>query len=196
MYCKKCGAEIADDSIYCSQCGIRVTDEIPSETNNEPKEKKPAVTTTEKGGCSDGCLITSLVFFLTLIALVVAFGIGIFHYTSDGNDGSNSSGGIAQIIKRDARNSDIEISNSLDIPSLSISLTIHPNCDIDNLEITLNYYDKNGTFLKTQVEKIGNVKEGKEETINISITDFSFTEIFKIYETEVGVTGGSVSIFQ
>ena len=39
MYCKKCGAEIADDSDYCSKCGAKLKEEPV------PAPVKPAVET-------------------------------------------------------------------------------------------------------------------------------------------------------
>ena len=196
MYCKKCGTKIDDDSIFCSKCGICLSNEISLTTNNEPKEEVPLVTQTEKERNSDGCLAILLITIFAILAIVIAVALANYYASNNKDESTPPKEGILQIIKRDATNKDIEISDSIDLSSLSIALTIHPNCDIDDLEITLNYYDKNGVFLKSQTEKIGDVEKGKKETINISITDFSLTEILKIYKTQIGVTGGSVSIFQ
>lgn len=193
MYCKKCGAQIDDDSIFCSKCGAHIAEEYPTVTQNTETEN--TADEDSNSGCA-GCLIAFIIFII-VISMISATLLFLFSQNSSNSNSENgSSGGIAQIIKRDATNNDIEISDSLDIPSLSISLTIHANCDINNLEITLKHYDSNGNLLKTQVEQIGNVVKGSDVTVKIPITDFSLSEVFKIHETRIGVTGGSVSFFQ
>ena len=212
MYCKKCGTEIGDDWIFCTKCGTRIAEEdsaVAEGTTPESKGTTPEDTSMKPRGESmeaeeerSGCLFAFITFIIAALILCVvclvvwgASGAGSAGSSSAGGTG-HGNGGIVQIIKRDARNSDIEISDEIDLASLSVSLVIDPSCDIDDLELTLRYYDKNGSLLKTQVERIGDVKKGKKETLRISITEFSLTELFKVDTTEIGVTGGSVSVFQ
>lgn len=207
MYCKKCGAKIANDSIFCSKCGVKLVEESDS-VHSAPVDEMSAKQDTErkevseehpkeKIGCLEGCFVWGC---LPLLILGVIISIVLFIAWSNGYiDSSNNTtdrGNIAQIIKRNATNADVEISDSIDLASLSVSLTIHPNCDIDNLEITLKHYDSNSNLLKTQVQQIGNVVKGNDVTVKISITDFSLVEAFKIEKTNISVTGGSVSFFQ
>ena len=64
MFCKYCGAEIADDSIFCQKCGQKVSEDTPSEdtpSDNSPKEQTPA-NGQQQGG---------FVSFLALVAGIV-----------------------------------------------------------------------------------------------------------------------------
>ena len=35
MFCRKCGAELPDDSLFCNKCGEKVIDQIEEPCSNE-----------------------------------------------------------------------------------------------------------------------------------------------------------------
>lgn len=44
MFCKYCGAEIADDSVFCSKCGKNISEKAETRTEEKPKvEESPSV---------------------------------------------------------------------------------------------------------------------------------------------------------
>lgn len=98
------------------------------------------------------------------------------------------------LLSRDATNSDIvfDLSNEF---SLNIEYKITPIVDINNLEITFKYYDKNNNLLTTKIKNVGNVEEGIEYSITVSLTEFSFLDVFKLHSVSARVTGGTVSYF-
>ncbi len=98
------------------------------------------------------------------------------------------------LLTRKATNADIYIDLSQEI-SFSINYKVKPNVDIDNLEIEFNYFDSNGTFLAYKTKNVGNVTKGQEITVSVSLTEFSLTDLFKIYSTQAKVIGGTVPIF-
>ena len=98
------------------------------------------------------------------------------------------------ILTRDATNNDIDFDLSNEF-SLNIEYAITPRVDINNLEITLKYYDKNNNLLTTKIKNIGNVKEDIEYSVIVSLTEFSFLDIFKLHSVSARVTGGTVSYF-
>lgn len=97
------------------------------------------------------------------------------------------------LLTRKATNADIYIDLSQEI-SLSINYKVRPNVDINNLEIEFNYFDRNGTFLAYKTKNVGNVAKGQEITVSVSLTEFSFTDLLKIYSTQAKVIGGTVPL--
>ena len=98
------------------------------------------------------------------------------------------------LLSRDAKNSDIDFNLSNEF-SLNIEYKITPRVDINNLEITFKYYDKNNNLLTTKIKNVGNVEEGIEYSITVSLTEFSFLDVFKLHSVSARVTGGTVSYF-
>ena len=98
------------------------------------------------------------------------------------------------ILTRDATNNDIDFDLSNEF-SLNIEYAITPRVDINNVEITFKYYDKNNNLLTTKIKNIGNVKEDIEYSVTVSLTEFSFLDIFKLHSVSARVTGGTVSYF-
>ena len=185
-----------DNAIYCSQCGTKnVFDNISEE---QPKNNKPEnnlhhnidnYDKEESSGC--GCFIAFVVIVLIVIAVILVAVVG-----EGMSDGKSPAEAVNQVTSRDATNGDINIDDKLDIGSLSLELIILPNSNIDDLEITIKYLDKNRNVLKTDVKSVGNVKAGVQVTKNISLTEFSFNEILKLTYYEIRVSGGTVSYFQ
>lgn len=113
--------------------------------------------------------------------------------TSGANSGSGNS--TPQLFSRSANNGDISVQYSENITTLSDEFKIKPNVDIKNLSLTFTFYDSNLKSIKSISKNVGNVSKGLEFTVTISITEFSFTEIFKISKVSTSVTGGTVSYF-
>ncbi|MDE7082343.1 MAG: hypothetical protein K2O89_01405 [Clostridia bacterium] len=149
--------------------------------------------------------------FLTFIIVILILGGVVFglikfisciksdntstpYYTA-GTSGSSSGSGSStpQLFSRSANNGDVSIEHSENIATLSDEFRVKPNVDIKNLQLTFKFYDNNTTLIKTIVRNLGNVSKGIEFTVSISLTEFSFTDLFKISQVSFGVTGGTVS---
>ena len=221
MFCKKCGAQIDNDSEFCKSCGAK--------QNNEPIKKfcpKCGVPITNQIKC-DNCnhilnnkRKTNLKTkkqkrkenIIVAIILIIAFGAMItpalieehIKNTNKENESSSQSQSesesqekenvFPQILKRDATTNDIECTESLDISNLSIVVYITPKCDIEDLEIKIKFYDKNNELLKTITKTIGDVEEGEEIKKTIPLTDIP--NIFKTETAKLTVSDGKVSYIQ
>lgn len=100
-----------------------------------------------------------------------------------------------KMFSRDAKTSDISMDLSQEF-SFNINYEMTPKVNIDNLEITFKYYDKNNNLITTKVKYVGNVKKGIEYTISVSLTEFSFFDLFKLYSVSMAVTNGTVTYLQ
>ena len=143
-----------------------------------------------------------------VIVLVIIFFIGgggvllsqMLKGCSNTNNNSNTGGGSShtstpQLFTRSAKNSDVMLDNSDEI-SLNTKCIVKPYKDISDLEITFKFFDKNSNLLTTKIKYVGNVIKDTQYTVTVSLSEFSFTEILKIRQYQVLVTGGTVSYWQ
>lgn len=127
---------------------------------------------------------------ILIIALII---IGILLTGKLINDRIINNNTETSLTTRAATINDISMDLKNDF-SLSINYKITPKKDITNLEITFKYLDSNKKVLTTKIKQIGNVKEGTQYTVNVSLSEFSLTEIFNINYVEAEVTRGTVSL--
>ena len=135
MICKKCEKEIPEDYRYCPYCGESIEDaeKLHEETvlaeKNKGESKKSAEESQEKSGCA-GCFGTLIVILIAVLAIFWCFGDGCSFFS------------------REATNQDIVVETSLNLGALGADLEITPKCDIDDLEITINFYDDKYNLIK------------------------------------------------
>lgn len=127
---------------------------------------------------------------ILIIALII---IGILLTGKLINDRIINNNTETSLTTRAATINDISMDLNNDF-SLSINYKITPKKDITNLEITFKYLNSNKKILTTKIKQIGNVKEGTQYTVNVSLSEFSLTEIFNINYVEAEVTRGTVSL--
>ncbi len=127
---------------------------------------------------------------ILIIALII---IGILLTGKLINDRIINNNTETSLTTRAATINDISMDLNNDF-SLSINYKITPKKDITNLEITFKYLNSNKKVLTTKIKQIGNVKEGTQYTVNVSLSEFSLTEIFNINYVEAEVTRGTVSL--
>lgn len=181
MFCKHCGVKIEEDSTFCKHCG-----KSQKEAKFDKESKK-------------GCLIVLIIFTLFIVALLLfSETISLKNCNDDSSDTNKNDNSYnePQLFTRNAKNSDLTITSETNYSNLGIDIIIMPKTDIENLEIKLVHYDKNGNELLTQYKTIGNVKEGVQVKTQVQLLDFSFSDMFKVYNTEIYVTEGTVSYFQ
>lgn len=153
------------------------------------KHKKDIAPTGAKLGI--GCLFYALVFLIVGI-------FSIFLVSSIVESGSckNPIDVVQQTISKPAQNSDINIDTEFDL-LIGFSLIITPNCDIDNLEIMIKYYDKNNNLLETHQRIVGDVKKHNKYHIKINLSDFSsFNTLLSINYEKISVIGGTITYLQ
>lgn len=100
--------------------------------------------------------------------------------------------GCNKILTRQATINDINIDTSQEI-SFNINYVMIPYVDIDDLELQFKYYDNDKNLITTKTKSVGNVKEGNQYTVSVSLTEFNFFDLFKINYTSVSVINGTVS---
>ncbi len=151
--------------------------------------------TQEEESCAKPCFSYFFVF-LVIVAIIITI---VFVINKDSTDSptlgiNKDNTDRPTLLTRKATLNDISISSD-ESNIISIELIVVPKYDIDNLEITINYYNDSKTLLKTQTKDFGDVKKGGRYTEQIYITDFSISQIFELEYCRYTVTGGTVSYF-
>lgn len=126
-----------------------------------------------------------------VLAIIAACIFGTIKFVSclqnpDNNDNS--------LLNRVATNNDIYIDLSEEV-SLSMNYKVTPKVDISNLQLTFDFYDNNNNIISTKIKSVGNVSKDVTTSVTITLSEFSFVEIFKIVKVSAKVTGGTVSYF-
>ena len=137
---------------------------------------------------------TAIIVIIILSICLIA-SMTIYKETQSANNNRNETQS-PQLFTRDANNGDIQVEAIMNYNNLGVDIIIHPNCDIENLVIKIKQYDKEGNIIETFTKNLGNVKEGVEVTTSISLTDFDFSDIFKLGKTGIEVYNGRVKYFQ
>lgn len=183
MYCKHCGKEIDDESVFCNKCGEK-QDNLNSKNTKEDNESKK------------GCLTVLVIFTILIVGILfLTETITLKNCNNNNSKDSTYEDNTPQLFTRNARNNDITITTETNYNNLGIDIIILPKVDIEDLEIKLVHYDKNGNELLTQYKTIGNVKEGVQVKTQVQLLDFSITDMFKVYNTKIEVVEGTVSYF-
>ena len=204
MFCQNCGKEIPENAHFCRYCGApqepcENIPDSPPPTNSEINPSEASVPSSppaeEKPQSNDsmGCFFKLLAF--TLISCIVIFLLiavaDCAASQSCSSKSPKSSSYTPKLFSRNAKNSDVQMEFSH--PSLtSVCVTIRPYQDIDNLKITIKYFDSQGNTITSEQKTIGNVKEGVEYNTYLNILEFPASTD----EYSVGVSGGTVSYFQ
>ena len=171
MYCKQCGAEIADDSIYCSKCGNAIQKEI-QQSQNKKRKINPL-------GC--GCAIILLIPILIYAFLFVS--AQLFE------------NGVMDIVSQEATTNDVYITYETDIKEMSIKIIIIPYKDINNLKIRVATFDKDDYTIFDRYEYFGNVRAGEKVERKISLLQY-FDKIIEFETIIIEVTEGRVPHLQ
>ncbi|MDE7405541.1 MAG: hypothetical protein K2M89_01535 [Clostridiales bacterium] len=168
--------------------------------------------TDKRSGNGRGCLITITV---TVIMLFIIIGFAITYFTTRKTDSDNSSqynysdrdtdrdtgtgsNSKPSLLSRSATLNDITISgDDLDLSSFGEKLTFTPKKDIDGLKLKFVFQKSNGTKLQTIEKSMGNVKEGKQYSVTISITELKWDVIKNAFDLQCKytVSAGTVSYF-
>ena len=160
MFCKKCNAELDDNSTYCSKCGKK------QKLNNDDK-----MTLGTKIVLAIG--IAPIVIMILLVFVLPL----LFPH------------GIARGFVREATNKDIEIDYVPDYANNILEIIITPNKDIKELKIKIYYEKENGDLVFGFPETVGNVKEGIQVKEQIPLTEAILAVLFEnkiIIEVEEG----------
>lgn len=214
MFCKKCGAQIDNDSEFCKSCGAK--------QNNESQER----ISTQKYCSYCGTPITNeiicpkcdnvveavnykveppikrkirktitTVFTIIMITAILSTVAIICKSLIGNNPGSSETeSNQPEIFKRNANINDLEISDTLNVKEISYVMYITPKTDIDDLQIKIKFYDKSDNLLNTITKTLGDVEKGKEYKCTITITDFP--NILKLDYSTIEVSKGTVSKLQ
>lgn len=135
--------------------------------------------------------------FLVLLILSVIIVVVIFSIRGCALTKANpfNPDGKTSITRRSANINDVTIDSVLDLSSMGAKYNIYPKVDIEELEITISFMDKNKAVLTTVEKRLGNVKEGVQVSFTISLFDLGVSVAWNTaYETTT-VTGGTVSNF-
>lgn len=154
-----------------------------SDTNDEQEKKSHGFLKFLIAVLIIGAVIFGIVKF-------VEYKTTVNSVTSEGN-----SDGSKHLFSRSARNSDVEVDSDLDLSSFGAKYTIMPNTDIDDLQITVSFLDKNKNVLTSIERTLGDVREGVQVSFSVSLFDLSLSVAWNTKYESWTVTGGTVSYF-
>ncbi|MBQ2702180.1 MAG: hypothetical protein IJF64_04235 [Clostridia bacterium] len=141
----------------------------------------------KKKSCS-GCLVKLLV----VVGVLVLIGLVGFNLLQRSKMKiNNSSPGL---FERKASARDMELYDSYSFP-VSITLTVVPKENIEDLEILIQYLDSSGRIVKSQRKFIGDVRTGGVYEFDIKLTDFTVSQLAVITRCQYAVSGGTISFF-
>lgn len=145
---------------------------------------------------SSGCLIAFIVFVVILASLIFA-GVKYVEYKKTQNPytSESNSDGNTRLLSRSANNGDITVDSSFDLSSLGNKIYIIPNVDISSLTVSITVYDKNKNVLTQKQQTLGNVTQGNQVSMTVSITDLGLIDTLNASYFTISVVGGTVSYF-
>ncbi len=89
MFCKNCGKEIDDKATVCIHCGVP--------TANAQQQQQPVVTGNKTNGIAIAGLVLSILWFTSLIGLILSI-VGLQKSKTEEYNGSGRSVAIAGIV--------------------------------------------------------------------------------------------------
>lgn len=140
--------------------------------------------TEERSSCGKSCLVSVIV-----ILLIVACIAWVIQAVTNTNNTDTPT-----LLSRKATTNDLYIETN-ERNLTSIEIVVKPKYDIDNLEITIYYYNNSDQLLTSTTKRFGDVKKDGRYTEQVYLTDFSISQIFTIEYCQYAVTGGTVSYF-
>jgi len=174
-YCKNCGAELCDDSTDCRYCGAPLTQPtVPKQIKPVPQLNDP-----EKDEHSRDTKIIGGIIIAIIVLVLITLSIYAIAYSDSVST------------QKKATNYDVIIQTSTSLFSYNITLT--PKKNIDNLEITFEFYGDNNQKIATKTKVVGNVKKNTRYDISFSISEFSLASLTSISKFKWNVTGGTVN---
>ncbi len=162
--------------MYCKKCGNEIDNDSVFCSKCGEKLFSSTNTTAERENKG----LIAILIAIPIIFFIIVTGIIM-------QDSCNNIG-------RDATNNDIEIEIQTDITTMSFQAIILPNVDINNLEIEIEFRDKNNVLLKTVTKNIGNVKKGVQVKSYIDSNDLGVSNLLKASKTVSRVISGNVPI--
>ncbi|MDE7164202.1 MAG: hypothetical protein K2O04_02100 [Clostridiales bacterium] len=128
------------------------------------------------------------------MGIVIAIALTYFLKQNDNNNDGNT----PRLLSRNATLNDLTLSgDDLDLSSFGEKLTFTPKKDIDGLKLKFVFQKSNGTQLQTIEKSVGNVKEGQQYSVTISITELKWDVVKNVFDLECKytVSAGTVSYF-
>ena len=137
--------------------------------------------------CFSSCLVKLLTFFL-IVGTVAFFGITFIQKQANPNQSKTG------LFEREASVKDLYVEESYSFP-ISVSWSITPYSNIEDLQLTIYYHNDNGQVIKTQIKQIGDVQKGQTYSFKISLTDFDLSETLEMDRCTYIVSRGTISYF-
>lgn len=140
-----------------------------------------------------GCLIT-----IGVIILGIIITIALTYFVQKNVNNNNDDESAPRLLSRNATLNDLTVSgDDLDMSSFGEKLTFTPKKDIDGLKLKFIFQKSNGTQLQTIEKSVGNVKEGQQYSVTISIAELEWNVIKNVFDLQCKytVSAGTVSYF-
>lgn len=170
MFCKDCGREIDDNSKFCQYCGTAQTLPTPQNT----KKDNIATTIEEAKYDKPNDIIKTIIYFSLIIFLLIAF-IACAHQCTN---------------TKKATINDVIITDTFDLKG--VYLQIIPKEDIENLKITIRFYNTSDNVIKSQTIEIGDVNDDQIYTKKLSFSGLEISEILQINYIRCEVSEGTI----
>lgn len=153
----------------------------------EKKENSPQKNNTTKIGC---LIVVSILLIAGIITVTV-----LARSTQKENTTNESE---TKFMTRKASISDITINeDKLDLASLGEKLTFTPKKDIEDLKLKFVFQKASGANLQTIEKTFGNVKEGQQYSVTISLVELNWDVIKNAFDVQCKytVSSGTISYF-
>ena len=142
MYCKKCGTEIADNSVYCSKCGQKQNDS--QEFQKKPYEIKTK--TDKKSPLWWLCLIIVVPSIISLIIIPIIWNI-TQEMQEQQKKNEKPSTITPEIYAREIEPYDLDIQLAPDWENLYIAAIFTPKNYINYAKVRFTFFDENRNVL-------------------------------------------------
>ena len=136
-----------------------------------------------------------IAIILVLITIFVVVKIIEYQHSISSTTNQGNSDGNTKLFSRSANNGDIFVDGEIDWSNLGVKYIITPQVDINNLRVTICLLDDNKTILTTIEKTLGNVEEGVQVSVSISLLELSLSNIWNTKYESISVSGGTGSYF-
>ena len=186
--CPNCQNEIQANARYCSFCGKEITKEEQSQ--QEKIEKDDIIYTSNKKTLAISIASILLFAFIIFCFILAANNLNGIKPQMIINGSNNNN----TLLYRPATVDDIE-ANIIPVSSIlkptTYTLYLQANEEIENLELKITYYSKDGIFAEKEIF-IGKVVPGNNYIYDVTYPENKYFDVFSIKNVSYTILNGKI----